>query len=66
MSAVSSEFSTQAWRSAPLIGPSAARFAFDFSHGYTLPIVASACANIIAAGIMIGMSRGRTATTRSG
>jgi MFS transporter, OFA family, oxalate/formate antiporter len=49
-----------------LIGPSAAGFAFDLSHSYTLPIVASACANIIAAGIMIAMSRGRTATTRSG
>jgi MFS transporter, OFA family, oxalate/formate antiporter len=49
-----------------LIGPSAAGFAFDLSHSYTLPIVASACANIIAAAIMITMSRGRTATTRSG
>jgi OFA family oxalate/formate antiporter-like MFS transporter len=49
-----------------LIGPSAAGFAFDLSHSYTLPIVASACANIIAAGIMISMSRGRTATTASG
>jgi MFS transporter, OFA family, oxalate/formate antiporter len=48
-----------------LIGPSAAGFAFDLSHSYTLPIVASACANIIAAGIMIAMSRGRAATTRS-
>jgi MFS family permease len=49
-----------------LIGPSAAGFAFDLSHSYTLPIVASACANIIAAGIMIAMSRGNTATTGSG
>jgi OFA family oxalate/formate antiporter-like MFS transporter len=49
-----------------LIGPSAAGFAFDLSHSYTLPILASACANIIAAGIMIAMSRGRIATTRGG
>ncbi|MEH2482781.1 hypothetical protein V1282_006138 [Nitrobacteraceae bacterium AZCC 2146] len=28
-----------------LIGPSAAGFAFDLNHSYTLPIVASACAN---------------------
>jgi hypothetical protein len=28
-----------------LIGPSAAGFAFDLNHNYTLPIVASACAN---------------------
>jgi predicted MFS family arabinose efflux permease len=32
-----------------LIGPSAAGFAFDLSHSYTLPILASAAANIIAA-----------------
>jgi MFS transporter, OFA family, oxalate/formate antiporter len=31
-----------------LIGPSAAGFAFDFSHSYTLPILASAGSNIIA------------------
>lgn len=35
-----------------LIGPSAAGFAFDINHSYTVPIIASACANIIAAGIM--------------
>jgi MFS family permease len=40
-----------------LIGPSAAGFAFDFSHSYTLPILASVGANIIAAGIMLGMSK---------
>jgi MFS transporter, OFA family, oxalate/formate antiporter len=39
-----------------LIGPSAAGFAFDLSHSYTLPIVASVCANIIAAGIMAATS----------
>jgi OFA family oxalate/formate antiporter-like MFS transporter len=32
-----------------LAGPSAAGFAFDVSHSYTLPIVASAAANVIAA-----------------
>lgn len=35
-----------------LIGPSAAGYAFDLSHSYTLPILASSCANMIAAGIM--------------
>jgi hypothetical protein len=32
-----------------LIGPSAAGFAFDLTYTYTLPILASAAANIIAA-----------------
>jgi OFA family oxalate/formate antiporter-like MFS transporter len=27
-----------------LIGPSAAGYAFDLSHSYTLPIIASVCA----------------------
>jgi OFA family oxalate/formate antiporter-like MFS transporter len=40
-----------------LIGPSAAGFAFDLSHSYTLPILASACANMIAAGIAAGTSK---------
>ena len=40
-----------------LIGPSAAGFAFDLSHSYTLPILASIAANIIAASIMAGMSK---------
>jgi len=40
-----------------LIGPSGAGFAFDLSHSYTLPILASACANIVAAGIMAATSR---------
>jgi MFS transporter, OFA family, oxalate/formate antiporter len=35
-----------------LIGPSAAGFAFDVSHSYTLPILASAAANIVAAVIV--------------
>jgi MFS family permease len=39
-----------------LIGPSAAGFAFDLSHSYTLPILAGACANIIAACIVAGTS----------
>ena len=37
-----------------LIGPSAAGFAFDLSHSYTLPILASAGANIVAAIIVVG------------
>jgi MFS family permease len=40
-----------------LIGPSAAGFAFDLSQSYILPIIASAGANIIAAGIMVGVSK---------
>jgi hypothetical protein len=35
-----------------LIGPSAAGFAFDLTYIYTLPILASAAANIIAAMIV--------------
>jgi MFS family permease len=40
-----------------LIGPSAAGFAFDATHSYTIPIVASIAANVIAAGITIATSR---------
>ena len=40
-----------------LIGPSAAGFAFDLTRSYTLPILASACANMIAAGIVAGTSK---------
>ena len=40
-----------------LIGPSAAGFAFDLSHSYTLPILASAATNIVAAIIVIAMSK---------
>jgi MFS family permease len=35
-----------------LIGPTAAGFAFDVGHSYTLPILASAGANIVAAAIV--------------
>ena len=38
-----------------LIGPSAAGFAFDLSHNYTLPILASVAANIVAAAIVAVM-----------
>ncbi len=40
-----------------LIGPSAAGFAFDVGHSYTVPILASAAANIIAAIIVASTSR---------
>jgi MFS family permease len=40
-----------------LIGPSAAGFAFDVSRSYTLPILASAGANIVAAAIVAATSR---------
>ena len=40
-----------------LIGPSAAGFGFDLTHSYTLPILASICASVIAAGITIGMAK---------
>jgi MFS family permease len=40
-----------------LIGPSAAGFAFDLSHSYTLPILIGAGGNIIAACIMWGVSK---------
>src|SRR5204863_9290673 len=40
-----------------LIGPSAAGFAFDLSHNYTLPILASAAANGVAALIVAAMMR---------
>jgi MFS family permease len=35
-----------------LIGPSAAGFAFDLSHTYELPIIASAATNVVAALIL--------------
>jgi MFS family permease len=47
-----------------LVGPSAAGFAFDFSHSYTLPILLSAAANITAAIIVAATASaaaGRTA-----
>jgi MFS family permease len=40
-----------------LVGPSAAGFAFDFSHSYTLPILASIGANLLAAAIVVGASK---------
>jgi MFS transporter, OFA family, oxalate/formate antiporter len=40
-----------------LIGPTAAGFAFDHSHSYTLPILLSMCANIIAAVIVAAISK---------
>ena len=39
-----------------LIGPSAAGFAFDLSHSYTLPILASAGSNIVAFIIVVANS----------
>jgi MFS family permease len=38
-----------------LIGPSAAGFAFDLSHSYLIPILAGACGNILAAGIVLAL-----------
>jgi MFS family permease len=46
-----------------LIGPTAAGFAFDLSHSYELPIIASAAANILAAAIMV-WTRSAPATTQ--
>ena len=46
-----------------LTGPSAAGFAFDVSHSYAVPILASVCANIIAAGIMAVTSKAGTVGT---
>jgi OFA family oxalate/formate antiporter-like MFS transporter len=43
-----------------LVGPSAAGFAFDLSHSYTLPILASIVGNLIAAGIMLAMPKAAT------
>jgi MFS family permease len=40
-----------------LAGPSAAGYAFDVSHSYTLPILAGAAANLIAAAVMAATSR---------
>jgi len=36
-----------------LIGPSAAGFGFDISHSYSLPILASAAAYLVAAAILL-------------
>ena len=40
-----------------LIGPSAAGFAFDVTGSYTIPIIASIAANVIAAGITAATAR---------
>ncbi len=40
-----------------LVGPSAAGYAFDITHSYTLPILASVCTNVIAACIVAGTGR---------
>jgi OFA family oxalate/formate antiporter-like MFS transporter len=40
-----------------LIGPSATGFAFDVTHSYTLPILAGACANVIAASVARSTSK---------
>ena len=49
-----------------LIGPSAAGFAFDLSHSYTIPIVASAGANIVAAVIVAATSRAAASSNQPG
>jgi MFS transporter, OFA family, oxalate/formate antiporter len=49
-----------------LIGPSAAGFAFDLSRSYTLPILASAGANIAAALIVAATSRTAVQKSRPG
>ncbi len=49
-----------------LIGPTAAGFAFDLSHSYTLPILASIIANLAAAAILAApVSRGGVRGLRS-
>ena len=42
-----------------LIGPSAAGFAYDLRHSYTLPILASAAAALAAAAVVAGVARPR-------
>ena len=46
-----------------LTGPSAAGFTFDMNHSYAAPIIASVCANVIAAGIMALASKSRGPAT---
>ncbi|MBV8698584.1 MAG: MFS transporter, partial [Bradyrhizobium sp.] len=48
-----------------LIGPSAAGFAYDLSHSYELPIVASAASNVLAALIVALMLRAAASPERS-
>ena len=45
-----------------LIGPGAAGFAFDLSHSYMVPIVASVVANLAAAAITLGLPKGAVPT----
>lgn len=45
-----------------LIGPSAAGVAFDLSHSYTLPILAGAGANMLAAGIAAAAAKAPSAS----
>jgi hypothetical protein len=49
-----------------LIGPSAAGFAFDLSHSYTLPILCSAGANIAAAMIVAATSKVAASASQAG
>jgi MFS family permease len=49
-----------------LIGPSAAGFAFDLSHSYTLPILAGACANVLAAIIVAATSKAPVPSINTG
>ncbi len=49
-----------------LVGPTAAGFAFDVSHSYTLPILASAGANIVAAAIVAATSRAAFPPAKTG
>jgi MFS family permease len=49
-----------------LIGPSAAGFAFDLSHSYAVPIIASAGANIVAALIVAATSKAGRGGASSG
>jgi MFS family permease len=48
-----------------LIGPSAAGFAFDLSHSYELPIVASAATNVFAALIVALAQRAASLPARA-
>jgi OFA family oxalate/formate antiporter-like MFS transporter len=47
-----------------LVGPSAVGFAFDLSHSYKLPILASVVANLLAAAIMAATSKTAGASAR--
>jgi MFS transporter, OFA family, oxalate/formate antiporter len=48
-----------------LVGPSAAGFAFDASHGYVLPILASAGADVVAVALLAATSRAPAPRRRS-